>query len=380
MSKKNKVVAFDIEPLLKPLTGVGVYTYEIITRLRKDENYLFQGNMLSCFGRKKLHGRFVNNPLKLSICKIMSYGIYRRLWHKVPIRYNSLFNPADITVFFDYIVPPRISGKVITVIHDLTFLRFPDTMNFRTLKRIRKDIQYSVDRADKIITVSEFSRKEMIDLLGIPSSKIEIVKCAPTQIPVQSSISFCDLPEVLLSNYEDYILFVGTVEPRKNLSILIEAFDILKSSYKLPHKLVIAGGKGWNNRSFFSEVEMAKYKSDIILTGYVSDKEKWALYKHASIFVFPSVYEGFGIPPLEAMAMGCPVACSNTASLPEVVGDAALLFNPYNSNEIVHCIESLISDTPLRSKKIAMGYNRVKAFSWDESAQKIMEIITHMLD
>ena len=169
-------------------------------------------------------------------------------------------------------------------------------------------------------------------------------------------------------------MYVGNLEPRKNIDVLIKAFAALKKETDLDYHLVIAGQKGWLYESIFKTVEALGISRYITFTGYISIEDKSALYKNASLFVYPSLYEGFGIPILEAMSSGVPVICSNTSSMPEVAGDAALLIRPDEPIPIAEAMHSMLTSTDLREEKIRLGYLQAEKFSWDKSAEKLMTI------
>ena len=174
-----KTVALELQPALGKRSGIGNYTYELAKRLQDDDNLQFCGNVFNFQSENDLPNLAV--PIREN--KKLAYGVYRRLWHWLPVRYDGLFPAADLSIFFNYIVPPRISGKVMTTIHDLTWLRYPKTMDSKNLQRIKKDIDYSINRADKILTVSGFSKQEMISLLKLPAEQIVVVPCAAGEMP-----------------------------------------------------------------------------------------------------------------------------------------------------------------------------------------------------
>lgn len=370
-------VALELQPCLRNRSGIGTYTYEIARRVFDTETTQFCGNLFNF--NKKEKGGIALKGIKIPIreCETLPYSIYRRIWHMFPIPYNKIFPQADVNIFFDYIVPPRISGHVISVIYDLTYLRFPETMSKRNRSRIENDIKYSIDRSDKIITITEFSKSELISLLGIPSEKIKIVSPAPSL--ALDAEDYKDLSH-RYNITKPFLLYVGTIEPRKNLSRLMQAFEWLKSKKDMPHQLVLAGGLGWKNKEIQDAILQSPYKKDIIMTGYIADKEKNALYQAADLFVFPSIYEGFGIPPLEAMTFGCPVVCSNAASLPEVVGDAAELVDPMDVDSIAEGMWKVLSDDFCRAELVKKGYKQAKKFNWDDSAKKLMQICREVLE
>lgn len=369
-------VALELQPCCGKRSGIGNYTYEIARRLRDGDGLEFVGNVFNFLHRNDntsaLDG--IKMPIRVQPC--MPYGVYRRIWHAVPVSYNAMFSLADVNVFFNFIVPPRVGGKVITVIYDMTYLRFPETMNKSNLQRIRGDIARCVERSDKIITISEFSKREIQTLLQVPEEKIEIVYSAPS---ITTEVTTFQMLQKRLNVQQPYLLYMGTIEPRKNLVRLIQAFDWLKKETKIPHQLVLAGGDGWKTEEIHRAAEMAQFANEIRFTGYLSSREKNTLYQNADLMVFPSLYEGFGMPPLEAMLFGCPTVCANTASLPEIAGEAAELVDPLSVQAIADGIWHVLSDSGYRHALIAKGVQQAARFSWDQSAGKMFRICKEVL-
>lgn len=284
--------------------------------------------------------------------------------------------PADLSLFFNYVVPKQISGKVVLAVHDMAYMRFPETLQSTNLLNLRMNVERGIERADRILTISEFSKREIHELLQVPLDKISIIYPA-------ASISENFAPQLELFRKfgieKPYILFVGNIEPRKNLTRVLQAFDLLKKEQGIPHQLVLAGGQGWKNEEIHATVQTLFSAKDIVFTGYVSDVEKNTLYQSAEALVFPSLYEGFGIPPLEAMHFGCPVVCSNAASLPEVCGDAAAMVDAYQVESIASGLWDVLSDEDYRLKLIQKGYWREKRFSYKDSAQKLTQLCLEVL-
>ena len=363
-------VALELQPCCGNRSGIGTYTYELARRLRDGDGITYSGTIFNCFGREHSEQALDGIQLAVEQCQLFPYGIYRRIWHWVPIKYQQLFSPADIRIFFDFIVPPRVDGKVMTTVHDLSFLRYPETIRRVNRQRIERDIQYSLDRSDKIITISEFSKKELMELMGVEAERIALVSPAPACI--ETDCGTADLSRFSIQS--PYLLYVGTIEPRKNLVFLIKAFEYLKKETGCPHQLVLAGGKGWNNEEIYLAAQESPYQKEIVFTGYISQAEKTALYQGASLFVFPSLYEGFGIPPLEAMGAGCPVVCSDAASLPEVVGDAAKLISPTDMKGLAQAVAEVLFDPAQRADLIARGRERTAVYTWEKSAKRLHEL------
>lgn len=370
-------VALELQPCCGKRSGIGTYTYEIAKRLKDQDGLEFCGNLFNFAGRNDNSAALQGIEMPINESRVFPYGVYRRVWNYLPISYQDLFpQKVDLSIFFNYIVPPRISGKIITAIYDMTYLRYPETMNETNLHRIKSGIEYSVKRSDHIITISEFSKREICTLLNVPEEKVSIVYSAPAQFELGAKW------ETITEKFhisKPYILYVGTIEPRKNLVRLIQAFDYLKRRHHIAHQLVLAGGKGWQNEEIYQIAEEVQAREDIIFTGYISAEEKSALYQYASVFAFPSLYEGFGMPPLEAMHFDCPVVCSNAASLPEVVGDAARLVDPLDEVNIAEGIWHVLSDKEYAADLVQKGHVQKAKFSWDTSAQKLTEICKKVL-
>lgn len=367
-------VALELQPCCGKRSGIGVYTYELAKRMQDQDGLEFCGNLFNFLGRNDNSAVLAGISMPVQESGVFPYGIYRRIWGLFPIPYQNLFPEcADLSIFFNYIVPPHINGKVMTTVHDLTYLRFPETMNGKNRRRIRRDIRYSVERSDCVLTISEFSKREIMELLGVPEECVSVVPCAPSLSGKTEDFAACAAKFRLR---RPYLLYIGTIEPRKNLVRLIQAFNRLKREENIPHQLVLAGGKSWANEEIYRTVAGAEA---MVFTGYLTEGEKNSLYQNAAVFVFPSLYEGFGIPPLEAMSFGCPVMCANTSSLPEVVGDAAELVDPLDETGIAQGIWNVLSD-PARAEELRQhGYARAKKYTWTASADRLTDVCKAVL-
>jgi glycosyltransferase involved in cell wall biosynthesis len=279
---------------------------------------------------------------------------------------------CDITHFFNYIVPPSVSGKSIATIHDMAFHRFPETVRVKTRHMLNIGLKNSLKRTDAIVTVSEFSKKEILQYYDYPPDKIHVILNGVDLIKFHNRSSFEDIKKVKVK-YRicgNYILYLGNLEPRKNIERLMDAIAYVKDA----PNLVIAGEKGWLYDSIFEKAKSLEMKSRIFFLGYVDETDKAALYSGAEFFAFPSLYEGFGMPPLEAMACGTPCLVSNAASLPEVCADAAIYIDPYSIEDISIKINRLLSDDALRNSLRQKGLTRSKRFNWESSAKRLYGI------
>lgn len=371
-------VALELQPCSGLRSGVGMFAYELASRLKPTPDLEFEGNLFNFMNREHSKDALASIGMPVRICSGMSYGVYRRIWSRFSVPYNWLFpDRADVTHFFNYIVPPKVEGRVIDTIHDMAYLLFPETLDPKNLRRLTKDIDYSIERSDILVTVSESTKKDLIRLLHVPESKVRVIYNGVQA--KESTLPFSKL-QSRFGLTQPYILYVGNLEPRKNIGRLIRAYAKLKREANLPHRLVLAGQKGWMYDDIFHTVSSEGLEDDVLFTGYASEADKAALYRYASVFAYPSLYEGFGIPIVEAMAAGVPVVCSCTSSMPEVAGDAALLVNPGDTDAIAEAIYRLLTDEALRNSKIALGKVQAAKFSWNKSADNLISLYRSMAE
>lgn len=287
----------------------------------------------------------------------------------------NFINKIEASIAFEtaHFGPFRISSKTkkATFIHDLTPIQFPHFHSKSSTLAHKFLMPRIVKNADKIFTNSKYSESSIQQLYPLSKNKTAVTYLASKKFN-QKSIDYKALKEKFKIT-KSYLLFTGTIEPRKNLKNLLIAFDNLEIENK--PQLLLAGKKGWIEDSTYQMIQKNK---NVVELGYIKEEELAALYQNALAFVFPSLYEGFGIPVLEAMQNDCPVLCSNTSVLPEIVGDAALQFNPNNANEIKKAIEKIIRDQELRQQLIQKGKERVKFFSWKKTAKETLAILESM--
>ncbi len=299
------------------------------------------------------------------------------LWHRlgIPLPVELITGPVDVFHSPNFVLPPvRRPAKVLTV-HDLAFLLRPECAEAKLRDYLEKTVPQSVARADFILADSVNTQDDLICLLGVPPAKVEVVPGG-----VDSIFAPMDAPELLeqtrlrLSGGAPFILSVGMIEPRKNLVRLIDAFELLKTRHPLPHRLVLAGKRGWLSEGIYRRAQNSPVSSDILFPGFVAEAGLPALYSAADLFAYPSLYEGFGLPPLEAMACGTPVVASSSASLPEVVGGAALMVDPENTEELADAMARMLLDTETRSQMVARGLDQSKQFTWRASAERMLAV------
>ncbi len=353
-------IAIDVTASIYEGTGVATYYNNLIPRLLKrapHHEFILFGYSL----RRQKDLKLANKtfPFPPGLMEI----IWNRL-HIIPV--ERLVGECDILHTWDYIQAPTRNAKVVTTIHDLTPLKFPKQQHSRTIKAYKQGLKWVKKSASAIIADSLSTKQDIIDLLKIPKNKIfTVYLAAPDHFH-----DFCKLnhkdQEVHMKQVKSkysienkYLLFVGTQEPRKNLERVINAFKTLNSQFQL----IIAGNVGWGKR--------IKPAENVKTIGFVSDQDLPALFAGASCFIYPSLYEGFGLPVIEAMAVGCPVVTSDRGSLAEISGDAAVLVNPESVEAILFGIESALNNSQSLSEK---GKQRAKEFSWDMTAEYTLAV------
>ncbi len=365
-------IAVDASSTISPRTGVGTYTYNLLQALGeidKTNEYILYFNY---FRPSKIVPKFEQSNFKKVINRIPA-KVQRILHNNLKLPIELFVGGIDIFHSPNYFLPPTRSAQTIITIYDLTFKRFPET-------RIRSDVRYynkwvpaAAKMANRVITISQSTKQDIIELLDIPENKVDVI-CGATDnqfVPIED-IQILQRVKAKYNLPEKFSLYVGTLEPRKNIPTLLQAFAILKKQHHL--KLVIAGRKGWLYDEIFETVKKLKLTGDVIFTGYICEKDLPALYNLADLFVFPSFYEGFGLPVLEAMACGLPVITSDTSSLPEVVGDAGIMVDPYDVEGLAEAMYKVLADATLQQRMRAKGLQRAELFSWEETARKTLAV------
>lgn len=326
-----------MQPLaLGNLTGIGYYAANVMKELVPilDEDHelhvfdFMDRNGAASMLQKHLGGAF--DVSKLHTVTSVPLSLYIRAGNGGKLfPYEKLAkSDADLTVFFNFLCPQGITGDNIITIYDMVSSRYPETMQSRNRRLLKRFLKPSADNASYIITISEFSKKEIIELLGAPEEKVRVAHCgvdtsfySPFESEVEESAGRAYLERTY--GIGRYILYVGTLEPRKNIITIVRAFEKAASSHK-DVKLVLAGGVGWKSEETMKVIAGSPFSDRIVRTGYISDEDKRLLYRGAEFFVFPSLYEGFGMPVTEAMACGTPAVIADTSSLPEASGGLAL--------------------------------------------------------
>lgn len=375
--KKEPSIAVDTTSIVRSKAGVGCYTKHLVSRLLTglSENGSAGQYLVYQFGgssSRAAHPVFSSRALN---------AVKRVFWEQIVVplrlmrRQVRLFHSPAFTCHLLKTCP------IVITIHDLAYMIYPEKF-VRTYRwYLRWLVPLSVRVADKIITVSQSSKNDVVRLLKVPADKVEVIYNGTDE-----SFRVVEDPAVLDACRrkhklpEEFIMYLGTLEPRKNIVGLIKAFhEFRRSQDHANPKLVIAGAKGWMYSDIFNLVSSCGLQDDVIFLGYVDDEDIPLLYNCARIFVYPSFYEGFGLPVLEAMACGVPVITSNTSSLPEIVGDAGIMVDPNDNAGLAAAMGRLWRDEVLRRKMITRGLARASTFSWDKTAQRTLALYRNVL-
>jgi glycosyltransferase involved in cell wall biosynthesis len=273
-----------------------------------------------------------------------------------------------------YCAPPAAPCPVVDTIHDLSFLWNPAWFSPRDRLVLRAGVGFTARRAAAVITVSEFCRRDIQARLGIPPERIVVTPEAAGRAGDPAARTDDAAVVRALGVRPPYLLAVGNLQPRKNLARLVEAYAAVRARDRLPHQLVVAGKAAWRESEIYAAVGRHALERDVLFPGYVAEGTLAALYRQADLFVFPSLFEGFGLPVLEAMACGTPVVCADRTSLPEVAGEAARLVDPEDAAALSEAIRQVLGDAALRAAMRARGLERARRFTWQRTARETLAV------
>jgi glycosyltransferase involved in cell wall biosynthesis len=350
-------IAIDTQTTLGQPTGFGFYVSNLVNELRKIKS----GHEFLLI-RPQSEKDF-STPLRF-------------LWDQITFPRKAQRAGADLIHQPCFSTPFIFKGPRVVTVHDIISVLFPENLPFASRIFYSKWMPYSYRAATEVITSSQATKDDIKKVLHIPEEKITIIYLAcdeeyKKKLPREA----IQAVKVKYKLPEDYLLHIGTLEPRKNLSFLVDVFnEAIKDEKNQNLSLVITGKKGWYYQGLFKKIIKLGLQDKVVFTGYFDEKDKAALYQGSKIFVFPSLYEGFGLPPLEAMASGVPVISSNTSSLPEVVGDAGILVSPTDNKAWVEAITRVNTNPTLRSQMIEKNIKQVAKFSWEKTARQNIEV------
>lgn len=349
-------IAIDIQTTLGRKTGFGFYVTNLVANLKRidtDNQYAFL---------KPETDQDFSTP-------------QRWIWDQITIPRLAKEAKVDILHQPCFSTPVFYRGKVVVTIHDLISVFFGYNIPFWSRQFFGKWMPFTYRFADHLIAVSEHTKKDAIRVLGIPEDKITVIhEAADAKYHViDDKQLLADIRHKYHVGDDPFILHVGTLEPRKNLPFLVRAYAEAKPQLG-EIKLVITGKKGWYYEELFQLVDELQLQKDVIFTGYVEDDDIPALYNAAELFTFPSQYEGFGLPPLEAMACGTPVISSNTSSMPEVIGEAGILLSPKDQAAWTKAMIEVLNDKKLLTELRKKGLEQAKKFSWEKCARETIAV------
>ena len=371
-------ITIDTAPISPRLSGMGFYVVKLLEELTQiaveSDIVLEPVHQLSL--KSVFRGDF-STPALLKSYSNLKFVPFSARATNICLRYPKLFlslfdqsfGSSDIFHGTNYTVYPLRKSRNVLTIYDLTFIKYPQYCN-KIVRAYDRRVRRCLAWTDLILTISESSKRDIIEYLGFDADRIIVTPLASRYGEGYKPYIPAFKPYNLT---RPFILFVSTIEPRKNIVCLIEAFDILKRTQKIKHDLVLIGQKGWLYEPIFERIARSPYRDAIHNLDYLPDDVIAEFYRRADVFVYPSHYEGFGLPVLEAMTLGAPVICSNNSSLPEVAGDAAVMIDAEDEMAIADAILKVISDHKFRQQLITKGYMQSLKFSWGRTAQETLK-------
>ena len=362
-------LAVDATALLGARTGVGVVTNELLARLGRDPDVDVVAYAVTWRGRGDLAALLPAGVRAGS--RPMAARPLRAAWVRAdvpPIEWWT--GPIDVVHGPNYVVPPTRAAAQLVSVHDLTFVHHPELCTADTLAYPGL-IRRALHRGATIHTGSAFVAGEIADVFGVPLADVVVVPYGATRLPATEPDTDAEAGRTLAAA-DRYVLALGTVEPRKDLPSLVGAFDAI-AGRRPDLCLVIAGPDGWGSTALDAARAASPHRDRIRRLGWVTDREALALLRGAAVYAYPSVYEGFGLPPLEAMAAGTPVVCSTAGSLPEVVGDAAVTVAPGDTDALADAIARVLDDDALVAQLRERGERRARGFTWDRTADGLVD-------
>jgi len=383
MIEKTLRIGIDISTLLDhgPNIGAGRYIINLIRSLLeidKKNTYILTGRYTSPDHAGAVYAlgkNFKNRRIEFKLFRTSpkKLGLWDRLRFP-PIEFLGF--RADMLHCPDYLIPPTLNRNIILTIHDLAFIRFPEFNFDWFIKKYTCEVKKNARAAKKIIADSLSTKKDIIKFFKMEPARVKVIYLAADGI--FKKLSEKERNTNILKKYginKKYILSVGTIEPRKNFISLIKAFNYIKQKDAgSDYKLVIAGGTGWKSEAIYRERETSPYAKDILFIGRVPDRNLTQIYNQAELFVYPSLFEGFGLPPLEAMSCGLPVIASDSSSLKEVVGDAGILVPAGDNKELQKQIMRILKNAETRKALKKKSLTRAKKFTWANTAERTLEV------
>jgi len=368
-------IGIDARAMITPRSGIGQSTYYLTKHLLDIDSE----NDYHLFYHKDIDAGWVS-PGRVQLHRVRTGNITlgldpRERWEQMMLPLALLRHRVDVYHAIQQVGPLWAPAPVIVTVFDVAFLVHPETKPAEDTRYWSTWVRRSVRRAERVIATSEATKRDLVNLCGVSPERIVTIPLGvdPRFRPVEDAgqiKQICSRCGIV----SPFVLYVGNIEPRKNLVRLIAAYHRLKGQHESLPKLVVCGQKGWLYDDVFRTVEELNLREDVLFIGNVPHAEIPCLYTESQALLYPSLYEGFGLPILEAMACGTPVVTSNISSMPEVAGDAAILVDPFSEAEIADAIEAVLTDTSLRTRLVERGFARTKQFSWTDVARRTLEV------
>jgi len=370
-------VAIDYTAALRQGAGVGRFVRSLVGALLDIDQ---ENRYTLLYPRTRNRAELVNLPRSPNVVGrelLLSERMLNLIWYKLglPLPMDVLSGRADLFHFLDFSLPPVRRGVTVLTIHDLSFLMVPECAESGLRAHLERVVPASVRNADFVTADSENTRNELTTLLDVSPERVAVVYGGVERRfrPITDH-DFLHAMRVKYGLFSPFMLYVGTIEPRKNLGRLLRAYTVYRKRFKGSHRLVIAGGLGWLYQDVLREIDDLAADHEVVFLGRVPDDDLPGLYSLSDLFVYPSLYEGFGLPALEAMACGRAVLTTNTSSLPEVVGDAGVMVSPYDIDGLAAAMAELLEDRDHRETLGQRGIARAAQFSWENSARRLLSI------
>lgn len=373
------IIALDGIPLTLPKTGIGHYTFELACAVaralpQQQVEVVAPSNLSRITLNETDHA-----PANL-LFKSINVGLLSRHWWSVGLPGYVRRRGIELFHGTNYEVPLWHRCATVITIHDLSLLMLPDKQQRRRVARARIRLPIMARKADAVIVPSEAVKSVAREHLQLPPSRLFVIPEAARRFFQPAPVSEIDTTKTAFGIVDAFVFAVGTIEPRKNYPMLIEAFEtVLNARPEIRLQLVIAGAHGWKSDEVITRIERSPARQQIILTGYLTDVHLRALYSSCTVAVYPSQYEGFGLPPLEAMACGAPVISSNIPSVAETVGSAARLVDPFDAEAWAKTIIELCGDYKEREALTRTGFKRAAELSWEMTAAKTLGVYSEAL-
>jgi len=355
------------------LEGIGWYTYEIARHLveqHPEDEFIFLFDRP--FSQEFIFG---DNVTGVHVAPPARHPLLFRWWYDYSVTRILKKYKVDVFLSLDNFCSLRYQGKTILVVHDLAYLHFPEQIPQRHLRYYQKNMPLFLDKADQIVAISKATFQDILRVRPNVAHKVTVVPNGVRDVFRPLTQGQKEQVKKSRTGGKDYFLFVGALHPRKNVERLIQAFDLFKQDSRMDTQLILCGRFAWQCEGIRRALEQSPYRNDILHLGHVSSGELVELMGSASALVYPSLFEGFGLPILEAFKSGTPVITSNISSMPEVAGDAAITIDPYSKEDLAEAMKNIIINVSLSSDLIRIGLERSKQYNWAKSALEIYNLI-----